>query len=108
MGTDNELRGHMIKRSRGLFDTREYEIKFKDGTHEKYQANVIAANMFAQVDSEGNQFLLLQEITDHKEDLSAVPVSEEGTVRTHTSANGQAKPKVTTGRGWSEWKKGDP
>jgi hypothetical protein len=41
-----------------------------------YQANVIAANMFAQVDSEGNQCLLLQEITDHKEDHSAVPVSE--------------------------------
>jgi hypothetical protein len=52
--------------------------------------------MFAQVDSEGNQFLLLQEITDHKEDHSAVPVSE-GTVH---SANGQAKPKVMT-RGWS-------
>jgi hypothetical protein len=62
----------VIKCSRGLFNTtREYEIKFKDGTHEKYQANVIAVNMFAQVDSEGNQFLLLQEITDHKEDHSA-------------------------------------
>jgi hypothetical protein len=49
-----------------MFDTREYEIEFTDGTHEKYQANIIAKNMFGQVDSEGNQFLLLQEITDHK------------------------------------------
>jgi hypothetical protein len=61
----------VVKRSRGLnsepigcthanplFDTREYEIEFNDGTHEKYyQANVIAENMFAQVDNEGNQFL---------------------------------------------------
>jgi hypothetical protein len=45
-----------------------------NGTHEKYQANMIAENMFAQVDSEGNQFLLLQEITDHKKDHSAVPI----------------------------------
>jgi hypothetical protein len=59
--------------------------------------------MFAQVNSEGNQFLLLQEITDHKDDHSAVPASE-GTVH---SANGQAKPTVTTTRGWSGWK-GDP
>ena len=52
----------MIKRSRGLddepirwahanplFDTREYKIKFTNGTREKYQANVIAENMFAQI-----------------------------------------------------------
>ena len=33
----------------------------------KYQANIIAKNMFAQeVDNEGNHFLLLKEITDHK------------------------------------------
>jgi hypothetical protein len=108
MGTNDERWGRVVKRSRGLdsepigrahanplFDTREYEIEFNDGTHEKYQANVIAENMFAQVENEGNQFLLLQEITDHKKDHSAIPISE-GTVR---SANGQAKPKVTT-RGW--------
>jgi hypothetical protein len=60
-----------------LFDsttTREYEIDFADGTRDKYHANVIADNRFAQVDSEGNQFLLLQEVTDHKKDHSAVPI----------------------------------
>jgi hypothetical protein len=80
MGTNDKRRGRVVKRSRGLdskpigrahanplFDTREYEIEFNDGSHEKYQANVIAENMFAQVDEdEGNQFLLLQEITNHK------------------------------------------
>jgi hypothetical protein len=41
---------------------------------------MIAANMFAQV---GNHFLLfLQEITDHKEDHSTVPVVSEARVHT--------------------------
>jgi ribosomal protein L27 len=83
----------VIKRARGLdgetigrahdnplFDSQEYEVKFTDGTREKYQVNIIAENMFAQVDSKGNQFLLLQEITDHKKDHSAIPISE-GTVQ---------------------------
>jgi hypothetical protein len=56
MGTYDERCGRVVKRSRGqdsepigrahaypLFDTREYEIEFTDRTHEKYQANVIAA-----------------------------------------------------------------
>jgi hypothetical protein len=73
MGTNDERCGRVVKRSpRGLdsepigrapanplFDTREYEIEFADGTRDKYQANVIAENMFAQIDSEGNQFLLV-------------------------------------------------
>jgi len=87
-----------------LFDTREYEVEFTDGTHEKYQANIIAENMYAQVDDEGNEFLLLDEITDHKSDDSAIQIAD-GTVR---SANGMEKPKRTT-RGWFllvQWKDG--
>ena len=99
----------MIKRSWGLdgepigrthqnplFDTHEYEVEFTDGTCEKYQANIIAENMVAQVDNEGNQFLLLHEITDHKSDHSAIPISD-GMVH---SANGMIKLKQTTTRGW--------
>ena len=78
-----------------LFDTREYEVEFTDGSQEKYQANIIAENMFAQVDSEGNQYLLLKEITNHKHDNSAIPISD-GMVR---NSSGTLKPKVTT-RGW--------
>jgi hypothetical protein len=66
-GTNDEWHGCVIERSWGLdgetigcahanplFDMREYKIEFTDGTHEKYQANVIAENMYAQVDDEGN------------------------------------------------------
>ena len=38
--------------------------------------NVIAENMFAQVDEEENMYLILQEIVDHKNDNSAVPMAE--------------------------------
>ena len=55
----------------------------------------MAENMYAQVDDEGLQYLLLQEITDHRKGNSVVPISE-GTVR---SANGTERPKVTT-QGW--------
>ena len=69
---------------------------------------MIAKNMFTQVNNKGNQFLLLQEIMDHKKDHSAVPpIVSQGTV--WRSANGQAKPKVLT-RGWFlllvQWKDG--
>jgi hypothetical protein len=117
MGTNDEQRGRVIKRTLGLngepicrahanplFNTHEYEIEFTDGTNEKYQANVIAENMFAQINSEGNQYLLLQEIMDHKRDNRAIPISD-GKI---SSANGQSKPKITT-KGWFllvQWRDG--
>ena len=79
-GLDSEPIGQL--HNNPLFDTREYEVEFTDGSREKYQANIIAENMFAQVDSKGNQY-------------STIPISD-GMVR---SSNGTLKPKVTT-RGW--------
>ena len=117
IGTDNERRGTVTKRARGLdgepighahanplFDTREYEIQFTDGTTDRYTANIIAENMYAQVDSEGRQFQVLSEITNHKKDGSAIPISD-GMV---TSKSGNQSPKITT-KGWQllvEWKDG--
>jgi hypothetical protein len=80
VGLGNERRGRVTKRAKGLygdeigrahsnplFDTREYVVEFTDGTEENYFANVIAENMFSQVDNEGRQYLLMEEITDHRE-----------------------------------------
>jgi len=78
-----------------LFDSCKYEVEFTDGYREKYQANVITENLYAQVDDEGWQFAILEEIVDHSKDNTVVPISE-GFVR---SANGTERPKVTT-RGW--------
>ena len=92
-GLDGEpIRAH----ANPLFDTREYEIEFIDGTHEKYQANIIAENMFAQVDSEGNQFLLLQEITDHKHDHSAIPIGRNDSKREWTDQTKDDERMVST------------
>jgi len=117
VGSGNERMGRVVKRTKGidgsvigrshtnpLFDTREYVIEFTDGTEQNYMANIIAENMYAQVDSEGNQFQLLQEISDHRKDGSAVPMGD-GFVR---SKNGNEVPKITT-RGWEllcNWKDG--
>jgi hypothetical protein len=104
-GMDDERWGWVIKCAKGIggepvgrahanpfFDTREYEVKFTDGTIERYAANVIAENMYAQVDDEGNMFQLLDEIMDHKKDDTAIDIAN-GTV---TTSSGNVKPKITT------------
>eukprot|EP00957_Ditylum_brightwellii_P193488 14733929-Ditylum_brightwellii.AAC.1 len=88
LGTEEERVSRVIKRSWGLdgqsigrahpnplFDTRTYDVEFKDGPVESYQANVIAKNILAQVDKEGHQFQALSEITDNRKDASAIPMA---------------------------------
>jgi hypothetical protein len=104
VGTGSERRGRAVKRAKGtsgkpigrahsnpLSDTREYVVEFTDGTTENYFANVIAECMYAQVDSEGNQYQLLSEITDHRSDNSAIQIAD----RFMTSRNGNCVPKST-------------
>ena len=117
VGSANERRGRVAKRQRGLdgkavghahanpfFDTREYDIEFMDGSVDKYTANLITENMFAQVDDEVNQYLLMNEITDNRKDNTDIPISD-GMTRGH---NGNESPKITT-HGWEllvEWENG--
>jgi hypothetical protein len=51
---------------------RVYDVEFTDRTIEKYTMNVIANNMYAQVDDEGNMFQLLSEIMGHRKDGTAI------------------------------------
>ena len=108
VGTNGERRGRVIKRARGLngepigrahtnplFDTREYEVEFTDGALERYTANVIAENMFAQVDDEGIRHELLDEIVNYRKDETAIPIEDGFTI----GKNGNRHAKVTT-RGW--------
>jgi hypothetical protein len=107
-GMDDETWGWVIKHAKGIggepvghahanpfFDTRDCEVKFTDGTIERYVVNIIAKNMYAQVDDEGNMFQLLDEIMDHKKDNTAIDIAN-GTV---TTSSGNVKPKITT-QGW--------
>ena len=87
-----------------LLDTSKYEVEYFDGYVEEMTTNQIAENMLSQIDSEGNHFLLLKEISDHCKDASAIN-KVDGFL---TSKSGNVHAKKTT-RGWTlqvEWKDG--
>jgi len=76
-----------------------------DGTERELQHNIIAENMFSQADSEGRQYMLLAEITDHKRMKYAISI-KDGTIQ---SKNGNVHKKKTT-KGWKflcQWKDGN-
>jgi len=49
-----------------VLDTRMFEVEFADGTTASMAANAIAENLFAQIDAEGNRFVLIDEIIGHR------------------------------------------
>jgi hypothetical protein len=50
-----------------LLDTREYDVKFMDGYSESLSANLIAQNLYSQIDEEGARHVLLDDIVDHRQ-----------------------------------------
>ena len=98
---DGTLKG--IAHLNPILDTRTYEIEFPDGQIAEYSANIIAENMYAHCDTEGNQYLLLKEIVDWKKDDSATSPADMYVTR---GANRHFR-KMT--KGWQlcvEWKDG--
>jgi hypothetical protein len=98
-----DVNGNLIGRSHTnpILDTSVYEVLFQDGHVEAYNANLIAENVYARVDNEGNTIYLLDEIIDHRKGADAVTIADG-----YYEVNGQRKPKVTT-RGWElcvQWK----
>ena len=86
-----------------ILDTRVYDVSFPDGSEASYAANVIAENMYAQCDSEGNQYVLLDEIVDHKHNDHAVAKADQ-----YVIVNGRKCKRKTT-KGWKlciRWKDG--
>jgi hypothetical protein len=100
---DQNLRGEVIRRRRDhngrpigvrnsnpILYTREYEVVFPDGTTQSNSANVIAENLYSQVDAEGHSFSFFEDIIGHKRDDTAL---SEGDLS-------DDKPCFTT-KGWS-------
>ncbi len=54
-----------------LLDTREYAVEFRDGHMESVSANLIAQNLYSQLDDEGTRHILLTDIVDHRRDERA-------------------------------------
>ena len=85
-------------------DSREYEVEFPDGSTDFVTANTIAENIYSQVDQEGNSFLIMDEIIDHKKDGHAVEKDDGDSVK----LNGKSYKRKTT-KGWKlliQWKDG--
>ena len=87
-----------------LLDTRMYEVAFPDGTVQSISTNLLAEHLYSQVDAEGNQYLLMEEILEHKIADNAV-AREDMYVK--TAGSNQHYKKTT--QGWKLsvlWKDG--
>jgi hypothetical protein len=65
-----------ISNKNPVLDTHIYEVTFPDGHSVEYSANTIAECLYSQVDSEGNQSILLDELIDWKRTSDAVEDSD--------------------------------
>jgi hypothetical protein len=59
-----------------LLDTREYFVEFPDGTMDTYSANIVAGNLYSQVDTEAKQYQVISEIIDHRTNGHAVSIDD--------------------------------
>lgn len=87
-----------------IINTQVYDVIFPDGSIKQYGANIIAENIFSQVDEYGYRHQLLRNIVSHKSDGTAI-TKENGFT---TSKNGNRARKHTT-KGWYfevEWADG--
>ncbi len=88
-----------------ILDTCTYEVELPDGQVVEYSVNVIAENMYTQCNTEGNQYLLLDEIIDWQKNKSAAVKKEDKNVYSHNG--NQHYQKMT--KGWKlcvKWKDG--
>ena len=75
----------------------------RHGVLDSYTANAIAENMWSQCDMDGNQYVLLDAIVDHKRDSNAVSKADK-----YIQVRGRNHLRKTT-KGWHlcvEWKDG--
>jgi hypothetical protein len=87
-----------------ILDIKSYIGDFDDGDQTKLTANMIAESLYLQCDSNGNQYVLLEEIVNHQHFPAAVKLSDQKIVR----ANGNTYLKRST-VGWQlccQWKDG--
>jgi hypothetical protein len=92
-----------LANANSMLDSRTYEIDFPDGRSDENTANGIAENMYAQCDTEGNQFNIMDFIIDSKKDGHALERADM------YSKHGSNKQVRKTTKGWHlcvEWKYG--
>ena len=65
-----------VRNSNPTLDTRVYEVEFPDKSVETLSVDLLADAMYSQVDNEGRSNAILDEITDHRKDGSAVSMND--------------------------------
>ena len=88
-----------------FLNTVVYDVQFPDGEIKEYAANVIAENMYSQVDSEGHRYQILDCITDHRKNGNAIEKDDLYI----TTKSGRRRMRETTA-GWDllvTWKNGE-
>ena len=88
-----------------ILNTRVYGVMFPDSSIQQYAANLIAENIYSQVDKDGHRYTLMDEIVDHRKDDTAY--DKAGGFVTDTYGN---KSRRTTTKGWKllvNWKDGN-
>ena len=65
---DKEGRRIGIASDNPILNTRMYEVEYADGYKAAMTENNISSNFLAQVDQDGNHFVLFDEIIDHRKD----------------------------------------
>ena len=86
-----------------ILDTRLYKVEFGDGSVKEYAANIIAENLYSQVDGNGCFVVNLDGIVDHK--MTKDAITEEDSTFVY---KGKTYPRRTT-KGWELcvlWKDG--
>ena len=86
-----------------ILDTRVYEVEFSDGEVLEYSANIIAENLYAQVDEEGYHQVVFDDIVHHKTNKEAVKSEDD-----YVTINRRKCRRLTT-KGWKLcvlWKDG--
>ncbi len=86
-----------------ILDTRVYHVEFPDGHVEEYSTNKIAEALYSQLDEEGYNTSIIEEICDHQRTESAIGISDG-----YVGEGSKRKPVVTT-KGWKlqvKWKDG--
>ena len=101
------IRGTVIKRAKlndgtpkGLYnkdkslDSRRYIIRLQNGLEQELRHNEIAENLWAGADSQGRQYMQLDQIVDHRSDESAVK-KKDGFIK-----HGSNLQRKKTTKGW--------
>ena len=66
-----------------ILDTQSYIVNFDDGDQTELTANMIAESLYSQCDPNGHEYVLLDEIIDHRHRDLAIKLADQKVVRTN-------------------------